>query len=59
MHELFNKRIWTITETAQFLDLAVGTIYQLVSKGKIPFRKKNKRLYFIPQEILNWIHEGD
>ncbi len=58
-NRLFDSKIWTITETAQFLDLAVGTIYHLVSKRKIPFRKKNKRLYFIPQEILNWIQEGD
>ena len=56
---LFDKIIWTISETADFLDLSVGTIYNLTSKKKIPFEKKRKRLYFKPRDILNWIKEGN
>ena len=56
---LFDKKIWTVTEVAAFLDRSVGTIYNLVSLGKLPFYKRGKRLYFIPHEILSWVHEGD
>lgn len=54
-----NKKIWTVTDTAAFLDRSVGTIYNLVSLGKLPYYKRGKRLYFRPQEILNWIMEGN
>lgn len=57
--KLFDKKIWTATETAAFLNRSVGTIYNLVYLGKLPFYKRGKRLYFIPQEILNWVQEGD
>ena len=57
--ELFDKKIWTISDTAAFLDRSVGTIYNLVSLGKLPYYKRGKRLYFIPHEILNWVQEGD
>ena len=44
---LFEKRIWTISETADFLDLTVGTIYNLTSKKKKPvFKKKEASLLF-------------
>lgn len=56
---LFEKHIWTITEAADFLDLTKGTIYNLVSKKKIPFLKRRKRLYFTPRDLLNWIREGN
>jgi predicted DNA-binding transcriptional regulator AlpA len=38
--------------------LARQTIYQLVSKRKIPFMKKSKKLYFSRTELLNWIKSG-
>ena len=58
-HWLFNKRIWTIEDVALILGLSRGTIYNKTSRREIPFRKRGKRLYFIPDEILNWIEEGD
>jgi len=38
--------------------LAKQTIYQLVSKRKIPYMKKGKRLYFSNTELLDWIRSG-
>lgn len=58
-NEFFNKQLWTINETSTYLNLSVGTLYNLVWKREIPFHKKRKRLYFIPREIQNWILEGN
>ncbi len=52
----FNNRIiWTIDEVCKFTAYKKGTIYNLVSNGNIPYRKRGKRLFFIPTEILTWI----
>jgi excisionase family DNA binding protein len=56
---IFNKRIWTVEDVCKVLGLKKGTIYNMTSKDEIPFRKPGgKRLYFIPDEILDWIDEG-
>ena len=52
---LFDKLIWTIEEVCSFTTYKKGTIYNLVSDGSIPYRKRGKRLYFVPSEILSWI----
>jgi predicted DNA-binding transcriptional regulator AlpA len=57
---LFNKLIWGIDEVCSFTSYAKGTIYNLVSRGEIPFRKRKggKRLVFIPSEIIEWFKGG-
>jgi excisionase family DNA binding protein len=59
-NKIFKKKIWTIDEVALFLGLSKKTIYNKTSRREIPFRKPKggRRLYFIPDEILNWIDEG-
>jgi excisionase family DNA binding protein len=52
---LFNKLIWGIDEVCSFTRYSKGTIYNLVSEGDIPYRKKRGRLWFVPNEILKWI----
>ena len=52
---LFDKLIWTIEEVCSFTAYKKGTIYNLVSSGSIPYRKRGKRLFFVPSEILSWI----
>lgn len=52
---LFDKLIWEIDEVSRFTSYSKGTIYNLVSEGGIPYRKKRGRLKFIPNEILKWI----
>ncbi len=56
---IFDKKIWRVKDVASFLDCTIGHIYNLASDEKIPKRKKNGMLFFIPQEILNWVFEGD
>ena len=53
---LFNNCIWGIDEVCSFTSYARGTIYNLVSRGEIPYRKRGsgRRLVFIPSEITEW-----
>jgi predicted DNA-binding transcriptional regulator AlpA len=52
----FNNLIWGIDEVCSFTSYAKGTIYNLVSRGDIPYRTRGrkKRLIFIPSEIISW-----
>lgn len=56
---LFDKRIWLIDDVIEATGLKKQTIYNKVSKAEMPYRKRGKKLYFIPNEIIDWIHEGD
>lgn len=55
LESLFEKLIWTIDEVCRFTAYKKGTVYNLVSNGDIPYRKRGKRLFFIPSEILSWL----
>lgn len=56
---LFYKKIWRVGDVAMFLNCTVGHVYNLASDEKIPKRKKNGLLFFVPDEILNWVLEGE
>lgn len=57
--KLFDKRIWRINDAAAYLQCSVRTLYNKTSKGEIPYIKKGKALYFRPEEIENWVLEGN
>ncbi|NEW81141.1 MAG: helix-turn-helix domain-containing protein [Mariniphaga sp.] len=52
------EALLNITQGAEFVNLAVPTIYSLVSRGEIPVNKKGKRLYFLKSELTAWIRSG-
>ena len=56
LDSLFKNLIWGIDEVSSFTSYAKGTIYNLVSRGEIPYRTRGrkKRLVFIPSEIIAW-----
>jgi len=56
---LFKNFIWRIDELSKAIGVSKGHIYNLVSRGEIPHRKKGRLLFFIPTEIKNWILEGE
>ena len=56
---LFDKQIWRVGDVAEFLGCSVGHIYNLVADEKIPKRKRGGLLVFVPEEILNWVLEGE
>jgi excisionase family DNA binding protein len=51
-------QLLTIEQTAEFLSLAVPTIYSMVSRKEIPFMKRRKRLYFSRAELTAYLKEG-
>lgn len=55
--EFFNNLIWGIDEVCSFTNYAKGTIYNLVSRGEIPYRHRGrkKKLVFVPSEIIAWL----
>lgn len=48
----------TIKQAAEFLNLAVPTIYSKVSKKELPFMKRSKRLYFSREELMEYLKKG-
>jgi excisionase family DNA binding protein len=59
-----NAPIWkgnelmNVQQVAEYLSLAVQTIYSLVHKMEIPNFKRGKRLYFKRTEIDDWIGQS-
>jgi excisionase family DNA binding protein len=51
-------QLLTIQEAAHLINLAVPTVYGLVSKSEIPVCKKGKRLYFSKLELMEWVKSG-
>ena len=52
------KRILSIDEVAEYLSLSKSCIYGYVNDRKIPVNKREGKLYFIREEIDNWVGEG-
>jgi len=53
-----NEKPLTIKEAAEFLNLAVSTVYAKVSNDDIPHSKRGKHLYFIKADLITWINAG-
>jgi len=51
--------ILTIEETSEFLHVQKQTLYSYVSKGVIPHHKRAGRLYFLKNELIDWIKSGN
>jgi len=45
-------------EASEVLGVKENTIYQYTSKGLLPRYKKHGRIYFIKQEIIEWVKAG-
>lgn len=48
----------TVQQAAKLLNLATPTVYSLISKGKLPYMKQSKRVYFSRTELLEYIRSG-
>ena len=53
-----NDQFLNVQQAAEFLGLAVPTIYSKVSKRELPVMKRSKRLYFSKDELTNYLKEG-
>jgi excisionase family DNA binding protein len=45
-------RFLDVKELAELLRIKTGTIYEMVSQGRIPYRKAGDRIIFLLDEIL-------
>jgi len=52
------EQLFTIQQAADFLSLAVPTIYSMVSRSELPYMKRSKRLYFSRVELINYVKQG-
>lgn len=55
---LTSQLFWTIKDVSKFSGYSTRTIYNMTSKGGIPVRRHKRKIYFIPQEIIEWIESG-
>jgi excisionase family DNA binding protein len=55
---LFFNQILSVEQVAKVLGYSKDHIYRLVNQKKIPFRKKGKTLFFMSQEIFDWVNDG-
>lgn len=47
-------RFLDVKELAELLKIKTRTIYEMVSQGRIPYRKAGDRTIFLLDEILEW-----
>jgi excisionase family DNA binding protein len=47
-------RFLDVKELAEMLRLKTRTVYDMVSQGRIPYRKAGDRTIFLLDEILEW-----
>lgn len=52
------NKFLTAQEAAEFLSLAVPTIYTMASRGDLPFMKRSKRIYFKEDELSSYLKAG-
>jgi excisionase family DNA binding protein len=50
--------ILTVPQTAEFLSLAVPTIYSLISRGDLPAMRRNGRVYFSRADLIGYLKAG-
>jgi excisionase family DNA binding protein len=48
-------KLWTLKNTAEYLNRSEGSVRKLVLRGLIPYRKPGGRLCFIENEIVEWV----
>jgi excisionase family DNA binding protein len=54
-----HPRFLDVKELAELLRLKTRTIYDMVSQGRIPYRKAGDRTIFLLDEILEWTKPSD
>jgi len=50
--------LMTIEETAEFIHMAVPSVYGLVHRKQIPYIKRGQRLIFEKKQIFEWLISG-
>ncbi len=53
-----DDQIFSVKQTANYLNLSVASVYGMVQRGTIPVSKRGKRLYFLKSELSAWVRAG-
>ena len=48
-----------VKEVSELLRIKTRTVYEMVSQGRIPYRKAGDRTIFLLDEILEWTRPDD
>ena len=48
-----------VEELAELLRIKTRTVYEMVSQGRIPYRKAGDRTIFLLDEILEWTRPNE
>jgi excisionase family DNA binding protein len=48
----------TVKQAAEFLKIVTGSLYNLISKNKVPFHKSGKKVLFKKSELTAWLAKG-
>ena len=52
-------RFLDVKELAELLRIKTRTVYEMVSQGRIPYRKAGDRTIFLLDEILEWTQPNE
>jgi excisionase family DNA binding protein len=52
-------RFLNVKELSELLRIKTRTIYEMVSQGRIPYRKAGDRTIFLLDEILEWTRPNE
>ena len=47
-----------ISQAGKLLHLTTNTMYKMVQKRALPYNKRGKKLYFLKDDLMNWIKAG-
>ncbi len=50
--------ILTVNDVSAMLCKSVSTIYSMTSEHRIPYRKQGNKLYFLREEIVDWLEKA-
>jgi excisionase family DNA binding protein len=54
--QAMSPKLWDVSEVAEFLGLAVGTVYHLLSQKRLPcVRISGRCVRFDPRQIEEWV----
>jgi excisionase family DNA binding protein len=48
----------SIEEAAEYLNVTVAALYSMTSRRLVPFNKPGKRLYFLKNDLDEWVKSG-
>lgn len=50
-------KLWTVKETADFLQLKVSTVYAMAQDGRLPGLKIGRTWRFNKETLVQWVEE--